>query len=248
MKAAVLRQGVAAGLAVGMLASPVLGGLAGASLARTSAKGLYAAAIRAADKQSSLRWEASTSDSALGESIHITSVAGRVDGAQTIKVTSLGGRGVVNVRLVGKTAYILGNAFGLSQYMSFKAGPASHEANHWLAISSTNADFAPVAAGLTVNSAVSQLALPAQTRFTLLAKRKVRGLLATGIKAALNANRSHPKETLTVYVRANGLPLPIEETGRITGISQSMVLNGWGIPVHVVAPAKSVPFQTSWLK
>jgi hypothetical protein len=64
--------------------------------------------------------------------------------------------------------------------MGLTARAASHAANRWLSVTSTNVDFSAVAAGLTVNSTTSELEMTG--RLSAVPQTSVSASLADGVK------------------------------------------------------------------
>jgi hypothetical protein len=50
-----------------------------------------------------------------------------------------------------------------------------------------------------------------------------------------------------VYIKATGMPLPVEVVESIDGLQAKIVYGPWNKPPKAAVPAKSVPFQSSWI-
>ncbi len=122
---------------------------------------LLGASLAAAKGEHGVDW-VGTSHSA-NVAVTLTTKAGRQDGVQSINFRLGAKNGRVSIILVGTTVYINGNAFGLQQYLGFSTGAAQREAGHWLSIEEPDASlvnvYEAVAAGLTVSTTVSELAM-----------------------------------------------------------------------------------------
>jgi hypothetical protein len=177
--------------------------------------------------------------------MEMVSYAGTTGGTQTITVTIGDKSGSVSIELVAGTVYIDGDAFALANYMDFRPAKAAAEAGKWMSMNSTNPDFSAVASGLTVRSTMTQLAMeklkPAVTAAS------VGGTEVTGIEGMSVASPGNPAYPVTLYVQANGDPLPVELVASSAGLTATMKFTRWDVPEVVSAPSDAVAFSSSWL-
>jgi hypothetical protein len=80
-----------------------------------------------------------------------------------------------------------------------------------------------------------KLALPLSS----VAATTVNGTRVVGIRR--NSKRSGKAVTETLYVRATGAPLPVEERMHTATTDTRATFSAWGRPVRVSAPARSIP-------
>ncbi len=204
---------------------------------------LLANALAASRAQSSVRWTGRTVFGGLTETI--TTNAGADKGGQSVTVVKGGSHGEITVDLVGDTAYVNGDSFALSNYMGFTTKAASDEANRWVAVPHSNPDFSVAAAGLTVASTTSELELTGP--ITSLADSVVLGQKVVGLEGKSVPHAGQPESMLVLYVKAQGVPLPVEAKATYQGVTSMIVLGHWNERVVVKAPSGATPFQTSWL-
>jgi hypothetical protein len=204
---------------------------------------LLAASIGAANAQRGLVWEATLR----GQGSDITELthAGRLDGTEV--VTGYRGSKAVVMKLVviGPRAYAWGNAGALESLLDVKASVAPKEAGRWLLVPQGRFanTYQTIAAGLTVSSATQVLDLVG--KLSLLPKRTVLSTAVVGVTGTSLAFGA--PGTQTVYVRAVGLPLPVELVEDYQGSFEAMTFGGWGRPPDAKAPAAPVLFEQSWL-
>ncbi|MGH3003911.1 MAG: hypothetical protein ACRDM1_14830 [Gaiellaceae bacterium] len=210
----------AAGAAAGPAASPAR---------------LMSSALAAAHAQRSVHYV--TTATIRGVRIGIVGDAGVDRGRQRITYRQTGGAGRVTVIVVANTAYIHGDAFTLVHYMGLPAALAAARAGKWILVPHTSSAFKTVAAAARLGSAVDELKMPLPLESAGTAT--VRGQRATGIRSRFS--RFGYDVTETLYVRAAGSPLPVEQVGHGANIAFSDVFGDWNEPVDVAAPAGAVP-------
>jgi hypothetical protein len=122
--------------------------------------------------------------------------------------------------------------------MGFSAAEAAAFAGHWLSLSHTAPGFATVAAAVRLASAVDQVKLPAPIHAG--AAKKVDGLATNALVSTQTKN--NVKLVQTLYVRAAGAPLPVEESVVRNGTLVSrVVFTRWNEHVTAAVPAGAVP-------
>lgn len=223
-------------LLLGMAAAAVAAAVA---LAAQSPKQLRAAMLKAAAAQRSVHYVSTSS--VPGHAIRVVSDVGRGRGIQRITVTSHGRSGPATVLVVGRTAYIRGNAFTLHNYFPLTQAQAGSYAGKWISIPSTSGAYSIVAADATFASFVADL-LP--SKHLAVVRATVAGRRSVGVRGTVRQTGRTLVEI--VYAPAVGTPLPSEEkafpAGR-TGTSLTH-MSRWNEPVHLAAPANAVPIAT----
>jgi hypothetical protein len=219
----------------------VLGGLcaAGGAAAAVSPSALVTSAISAMRAQSSYHYVVHQVEPTNGGArVTMVGDASRTAGIQRITLSKAGRTGHVTVLVVANTAYVHGDAFTLMNYMGFPAAAAATYAEKWLSLAHTAPDFRTVAADVRLDSStLGELKMPSSVR--IVGSSVVRGQRVTGLQATVHKAGLTGVETL--YVRATGAPLPVENVLTRNGrLVVDIVFGGWGEPVHVSAPASAV--------
>jgi len=180
--------------------------------------------------------------SAFGGSLLEVVHDGRKDGTANATLTIAGHIGQASMVLDGKV-YLEGNARGLTEVDSFTASAAQKEAGKWIAVPRTSSYFAAYANDLTVASAVEELYLGGTMK--AFPPKVINGRKVYAVQESLTTKGQTIIET--VYIRAVGLPLPVEAVLSVDGVPGSIVYGPWGVPPDAKVPAKSVPFESSWV-
>ena len=207
-----------------------------------AASRLLAACIAAANAEPALEWRGTMTGG--GSELTEVTVAGRVDGTQTVTGTRGGGRVSVNIVLIGQKVYVLGNPNGLRALVGLKSAEATKEAGKWFVVPASEQQlFSNLAAGLTVSSATQQLDLMGALHF--LPETTLAGTAVVGIETATVSTGT--PGTDIVYMRAGGVPLPVEAVQRSQGVADSISFSHWGVAPVAKAPPSPTRFAKSWL-
>ena len=146
-------------------------------LSRTPSQ-VLAASKTAAASESSLHYVATTKTST--NSVTITGDVSKTEGQQTIVAIVNGQVGHVTVMLVGGSAYFEGDEPGLATFMGLPQSIAVRYANKWISLSSSDADFSAVAAGLTTSTALLQSPISNPLTLRGMSEKSGRQVLAIG--------------------------------------------------------------------
>ncbi|HET9058960.1 MAG TPA: hypothetical protein VFN61_03495 [Acidimicrobiales bacterium] len=165
------------------------------------------------------------------------------DGTMSSTTSGGGINAHVSAVLDGKV-YISGNALGLAQYDNFNTTSAKTEANRWIAVPRSSQYFGAFSINLTMESALQELYVG--NKFALLKPTTVKGLAVNAVRESVSRNGTTVNET--VFIRAHGVPLPVEVILSVNGIAGSIVYSGWGKPPSAHAPKSAVPFKSMWLQ
>jgi hypothetical protein len=205
-----------------------------ATASDTPSKAL-ASIVAAASAQASVHYTSTTDFGA--EQVSFVGDAGLVDGSQTITYTKSGKTGHVTVIVSGGAAYIRGDAFTLKNYIGFAAAPATDYAGKWVRFPKTDKGYATLAAGVTLPSVVSELGLGGRLTSvptTTIGAQQVFGVRGTDAPAKGVATVN------TVYARAVGTRLPVEEVATHGSIKLTMSFSNWNETIAIPAPNGSV--------
>jgi hypothetical protein len=198
-----------------------------------------AAALSAGLGEHSVRWI--STESANGIKLGIVSDVGQAAGSQIITWTQGSAEGILSVVLIHDTAYLIGNAAGL-YVQGFTSAAASAEANKWIAVKPSSADYASAAAGLTISSALAPLQMSGSV--TAAPGAKILGMATAGFKGTSKPFEGQPGAPEELYLRSSGKPLPVEVVQKGT----TTQFDNWGEPIKVTPPLGAISVQASWLR
>ncbi|MGH9017295.1 MAG: hypothetical protein ACRDY1_06060 [Acidimicrobiales bacterium] len=213
-----------------------------------AARQLLQSSLAAARASGSFHYVAtSRSSGASGGSQKTVGLAGPDSGQQNITV----GSQKFTVLVVGKTAFIEGNAAALVSNLELSDTVATAHAGQWISLSPGDQPYASVYAAVTAPSAladnvtvVPQTQLPAST----VDSRRVVTVSGAIAKVRIAGQTIAEKGTATLAVRASAPHLPVRyhEQGTYQGQAtvSTVTFSHWGIPVSVAAPTNSVPFAS----
>lgn len=224
--------GLTAALAV---AASVAATVAAAAAPKTPAA-LYEAIRAAGRTQRSVHYVSSSVTPK--SSVSIDGQAAVTHGVQQITFRKGSKTGHATVLVIAKTAYLRGDAFTLRNYMGFNAAASSRYGNHWIVIPGKHRLFAPVAAAVTLASAIDQLGPKAGT-LTRIGPATVGGTRVVGVRARRTVGKTTQVDTL--YGRAKGAPLPVREVAT-EGPAYRFTLSfdRWNAALHLAAPKHPV--------
>ena len=213
-----------------------------------TAQQLITAAVRAAESEKA--FDTISTGVSGNNRAEIQTDSGLSGGLQLINERLHGQTDAVSIILIGRTVYVKGNVPGLHGFMSLTAAAAQHEAGKWIRVTlgvttpTSERNFWQAAGdALTVATSAPEIELSGQ--LSLGPNVTVRGQAARQVRGTITNNGQVAREVL--YVRANGLALPIEETATGQGQQETLVYSGWGVPPVLHAPATAVPLAVSWL-
>jgi len=206
------------------------------------AERLLASAISAANSEPALDWTSSANGG--GELTTEVTEAGRFDGTQTI----VSGRGALRAQLdlvlIGKTIYAMGNKVGLGSLVGLSPVMSEKLAGKWISVPASAGNvFRSMADGLTVSSTTAQLDMVGT--LTPLAETMVQHRSALGVRGT-SMSTGLPL-TETIYMRSGPVALPVEIVASSDGVTQSVVFGPWGKPPAAKAPKSSLAFERGWL-
>ena len=180
-----------------------------------------------------------------------TTIVGNVNktaGTQTVYVSGQA-KGTMVIELVGQTAYFRGDAAAIEVLVGLTGPAAAAAAGRWISVVPGDAVYQNTAAALTVGSVMSEMALaPPITggHDSVVGGRRIvqvsGGWVGDGITA-----KSHATAKLVVTGDATSLPVSfsgvVPPTATTTRFVNTIVVSGWGEPVHVAPPGSSTPLS-----
>jgi hypothetical protein len=165
-------------------------------------------------------------------------------GVEHVTFRKNGRTGHLTVIVSKDTAYIRGDAFALVNYEAFKPAPAAKYAGHWVRIPHSDRDYSTVSAGLRLSSVIDELTLVPVSKAAdaMVSGERVVGL--TGARKSAVAKDA----TVTLYARAAGAPLPVQEVTTQGNARATVTFGKWNETVNVTAPANAVPIAKTGLE
>jgi hypothetical protein len=224
----------------GAVAAVALSVPAGA-VSPSGATALYHRAIAAMRAESSVRIV--TLAVGINRRVQGVTDAGLAEGTQRYVDTVGSSTGTVRVEIVAHTAYVKGTTFALEEFMGYKSAAARRYAGRWIEVPRSSPDYAPIAAGQTLSSAVTETAMAGALR--LLAKTTKDGVSVVPIAGTFTSGAVSGTETL--FVRATGAPLPVEEDFTVNGMTSTAKYRDWNEAVVITAPRGAVPIGSTGL-
>jgi len=158
---------------------------------------------------------------------------GSRQGIQNITI----GKQHATIVVINAVAYLRANKLALLQFMGFPAAIADRLHDRWISFTPTDAPYTDIAASVTLDSALNEIAIDGpvtKTAETTVLGRRVVGLTGNGFM--------NGKETL--YVPATGTPFPVQEILSISGGSEAIVFSHWGETVRVAKPTSVIAFSS----
>jgi hypothetical protein len=154
---------------------------------------------------------------------------------------------VANVEVTGGDAYFAGNRTALVTYFELPSSDAAVVGSHWVSLTPSDRDYQPVADGVTLQSALAELA-PPSTGLTEGPQTTIDGQAVIGISGKLAGSTATKSATATFYITTGDHPLPVEV--RTVGIEKprlevvgTVALSNWGERVAVSPPTSSIPLD-----
>ena len=158
-------------------------------------------------------------------------------GKQTVAI----GKALASIILTKGTAYISGNAKGMTSFFGLPSALTSALAGKWISIQPTDAAYQSVTANVDLGSALS-LVTPSGSLST--GKREmINGQSVTSISGAGPGGGGR----LTFFVATGGRRLPVQAV-ESSGTAKSpkgeiVTFSRWGEQVHVPTPSGAVPIS-----
>jgi len=155
-------------------------------------------------------------------------------GIQRITFTKGSRTGHVTVIVVGKTAYVRGDAFALHNYMDFTKAKSARYAKHWISIPSPR--NAAVVQAATFPSFLKELRGP-KLRAVRVLTGKVAGEKVVGVRSTGKVHGVRFVSTLLGQEGPLRLPVQQEDVVAAKGFRSFVMMTRWNEHVAVRAPA-----------
>lgn len=148
--------------------------------------------------------------------------------------------GQLTVLLIAGIGYVNGNAAALNGFLGMTDAMSAELAGHWISFSAGSPGYQLVVGGVTTSSVLREI-IPAGP-LTKTARQTIDGQSVVGVRGPAPASAQMPKGSkITLYVAANGRPLPVSCLERTSTDLTDMTLSHWGEQVSVAPPRSAVP-------
>jgi hypothetical protein len=206
------------------------------------AEGLLAKSINAANSEKGVTWAESEvqGEQSIVEVGHV----GAAGGTLTLSAHLGGQDWAMVLELIGPRLYVLANTPALEQLWGFKESDAKSESAKWFYVPTSQTYlYDTFSVGLTLATATAQVNMVGA--LNVLPQRTLLGQNVVGIHQVTQGGIITQNET--VYVRANGSPLPVEGVITVEGITIKVIYSNWGQAPVIVVPTGAVAFNKNWL-
>jgi hypothetical protein len=212
--------------------------VAGVALAVTrSPRALRAAIFASARTQHSVHYV----EHGVAQGLHQTMVAdvAATRGMQRVSFTLGGKKGQFTVRVVGRTAYLLGDTVALEGYLGFTSAQAAQYHGRWISVTPSSHMYKALAASVTLPSFLHDIYPSAPLA---LVTAKIGGRKVMGVRGI---NREPGVRFVeAVYPDSKLRPLEVADIESSKRFIDEIKISRWNEPVHVQAPANAVPIAT----
>ena len=168
-----------------------------------------------------------------GATVVFVQDVGRTAGVQDITIGAQRAR----ILVINGVAYLRANRPALVQFMGFPSAVADRLHDRWVSFMPTDAPFTDIAASVTLDSALNEIAIKGAV--TLTKQTSVLGQRVVGLTG--NAVMSG---TETLYVPASETPLPVQEILSANGDRETITFSKWGEIVRVTKPSGAIAFSS----
>ena len=212
----------------------------GGSSGPAAAKAAVSRALAAAKRAGSFHYVSESSGANVNQTI--VGDAGVATGHQYITLGK--GQGHFTLVLVGRTVYFKGDAAAVSSQLGVTAASAGSVAGRWVAVTAGDAPYSTLEPGITVASALSQIAFTARRVSSATLDGHAVKRIDGSVPSTPGTNAS---ATAALYVdQATGLPLRFEEqvTSGTTHQGFTITFSHWREHVAETAPSGAVPYSS----
>jgi hypothetical protein len=236
-----LRAG--AWLAASVSATAFLAGCGGpdlGALGGKSADQILSSTIAAAETQAGVHYQLRATTGPQNQVI--TGDAGSTEGEQEVAT----GADLVDVQLIGGTAFVRGNAGGLQHTIGLAASVAAAYAGKWISVSPSDTLFQPITQAVTLKGIFGQLRPSGM--LSTGSPTTIDGQRAVGVRGGLPGQVARGVSgTAVLYVSVQGPNLPVGFSGEARSASQHVTDIGafdrWGEHLALTPPSGAVPFS-----
>jgi hypothetical protein len=217
------------------------GGGSSGALAGQTPKQVLDGALAAATKSGSVHFKLLGTES--GKTETIEGDASATAGREVISAGSL----TIQAEVVGKGAYVEGNAGGLEDQMGLSAASAATYAGKWISIAATDAPYSSITKAVSLEGTLSDLKPTGHLTLTGATTKASQGVV--GVKGSLPpgaAKGTTGSAVLYVSTSKPTVPIVFDVQQDTSGTKESDIgtFSNWGKPLHLVAPTTTVPFSS----
>jgi len=178
-----------------------------------------------------------------GQTESIEGDASATDGREVITAGSI----TIEAEGVGTGANVKGNAGGLENQMGLSAATAATYAGKWISIAATDAPYPAITKAVRLAGTLSDLQPTGHLTLTAATTRASHAVV--GVKGGLPPGAvKGTTGSAVLYVSTADPTVPIvfdvEQVASGTKESDIGTFTSWGKPLHLVAPATTVPFAS----
>lgn len=137
--------------------------------------------------------------------------------------------------LIDQVAFLRAGASALNTVFGLSSQQADAGAGRWIAVTPNDAQWTSISAGITLGSVLGEV-LPGG-HLTKEGTETLSGQKVVVVGGALAGS------TVRLDVAARGSPLPLREVSAGQGVTQTVGLSHWGVPVHLSPPNGAVPLD-----
>ena len=195
---------------------------------------LLAQAVRDAGLQGWVHLEVSTTHDSTA--VVLTGDVGPNEGQQTLTE----GTQSATVIYVDRVAYVRADSVGLAQATLGDAVSGTAAVGRWVSVTSSEPDYAAVAGGLTLSSALGEL-LDWPDQLVMGRPTTVDGQQVVPITGEVRLSGGGPMVKATLDVTHTARPLPVEMNASSAVTSETVIFSHWGDPVTITAPSGAQP-------
>jgi hypothetical protein len=206
---------------------------------------LLAAAQAAALAKGSMHWIEDVKVGS-GTTQRFVSDAGTTQGKQII--TGTNGTGTI-LLVPAQMLYARGDATFLEHIVQLSQHEATKYAGQWIAVPSSNSAYSGLALGLTVATLVPRQSPTAPLRF--LKPTTIDGKSVVGVSGGFDTSEAETgwagTQVLYISTATPHLPVAMTQHGTVSGggsITDAAHMSGYGEPVVMAAPARSIPISS----
>ena len=154
------------------------------------------------------------------------------------------GNDKVEVLLVGTTAYLRGDAGGLTDIIGVASAQAVQDAGKWVSVTSSSTLYQGIARAVTLTTLLDQMK-PSGTLATT-APGKLGGHAVVGVRGALTGTTGTGTTTFWVTTVAPPVPIGVDAQSAGTGgtVTEIGAFSKWGERLRLTPPAGAVPLDT----
>jgi hypothetical protein len=141
---------------------------------------------------------------------------------------------------VDRVAYVHAETVGLAQATLGDGVSGTAAVGRWVSVTSSEPDYAAVARGLTLSSALGEL-LDWPNQLAMGSPTTVDGQQVVPVTGEVRLSSGGPAVKATLDITRTARPLPLEMNASSGAASETVIFSHWGTPVTITAPSGAQP-------